>query len=34
MAFSRVEIINASQRISTPVFSAVDFGSECFGDGV
>jgi hypothetical protein len=34
MAFSRVEIINASQRISTPAISAVDFGSECFGDGV
>jgi hypothetical protein len=34
MAFSRVEIINAPQRISTPDFSGVLFGSESFGDGV
>jgi hypothetical protein len=33
-AFSRVEIINASQRISTSAFAAAIFRSECFGDGV
>jgi hypothetical protein len=31
---SSVEIINANQWISTPVFAAALFRSECFGVGV
>jgi hypothetical protein len=33
-AFSRVEIINSYQWISTSAFAAAVFRSECFGDGV
>jgi hypothetical protein len=33
-AFSRVEIINAYQQISTSAFAAAVFRSDCFGDGV
>jgi hypothetical protein len=33
-AFSRIEIINANQRISPSAFGVAVFRSECFGDGV